>query len=159
MKEFAMFDKILVPVDGSPTSCKGLAEAIAVARLTGGRIRLLHVLSDPLAGLGSEAALVATDEIFAALRSAGERVLADAKASVGAAGIEVDEVLFESCGVRLCDRVVETARSWPASLIVMGTHGRRGLDRLMLGSDAEQILRTAPVPILLIRGDTPCSAP
>ena len=154
-----MFDRILVPVDGSPTSRKGLAEAIAVARLAGGRIRLLHVFSDPLAGLGSEAALVATDEIFAALRSAGERVLADAKASVEAAGIAADVVLFESCGVRLCERVVEAALAWPANLIVVGTHGRRGLGRLMLGSDAEQILRVAPVPVLLVRGDEPRGAP
>ncbi len=154
-----MFDRILVPVDDSPTSRKGVAEAIAVARLTGGRIRLLHVLNDPLAGLGSEAALVATDEIFAALRSEGVRVLAQAKASVQAAGVVVDELLLESSGKRLCDHVVETARSWGASLIVVGTHGRRGLGRLVLGSDAEQILRVAPVPVLLIRGDTPRSAP
>ncbi len=55
--------------------------------------------------------------------------------------------------------MVETARTWGASLIVVGTHGRRGLGRLVLGSDAEQILRVAPVPVLLIRGDTPRSAP
>ncbi len=88
-----MFDRILVPVDDSPTSRKGVAEAMTVAMLSGGRIRLLHVLAEPLAGLGSEAALVATDEIFAALRSEGQRVLADAKASVQAAGIVVDELL------------------------------------------------------------------
>ena len=152
-----MFDKILVPVDGSATSRRGVDQAIAMAKLTGGSIRLVHVVDEPLAGLGSEAALVSGKDIFGAVRDAGERVLADARASVKAAGIAVDDVLFEPSGVRLSDRMAEAAAAWGASLIVIGTHGRRGLRRLMLGSDAEQILRVSPVPVLLIRSETPAS--
>ena len=53
---------------------------------------------------------------------------------------------------RVADLVVEQARQWGAELIVLGTHGRRGLGRALLGSDAEQVLRQAPVPVLLVRG-------
>jgi nucleotide-binding universal stress UspA family protein len=48
--------------------------------------------------------------------------------------------------------IVEKAKEWPADLIVMGTHGRRGLSRLVLGSDAEWVLRSTPVPVLMVRG-------
>ena len=66
-------------------------------------------------------------------------------------GIAVDTVLFDGLGGRLCDRVAEQAKDWRADLIVLGTHGRRGVSRVLLGSDAEQVLRTAPVPVLLVR--------
>ena len=51
----------------------------------------------------------------------------------------------------MCDLVAKAAKEWPAELVVIGTHGRRGVGRLLLGSDAEQILRLSPVPVLLVR--------
>jgi nucleotide-binding universal stress UspA family protein len=146
-----MYDRILVPVDGSATSDKGVSEAIALARLTGGRIKLLHVYEAPMLGIGSEAALLRGEDVRGAARAAGRHVLAGAVASVKAAGVEVDDVLLDCEDKRLCDHVAQAAHAWNASLIVMGSHGRRGLQRLLLGSDAEQILRTAPVPVLLVR--------
>jgi nucleotide-binding universal stress UspA family protein len=153
-----MYDRILVPVDGSPTSDKGLAEAIALARLTGGRIKLLHVFEPPFLAIGSEAALMRGEDIYNVARDAGEHVLAKASAQVNASGVEAAQVLLESEGRRLCDLVTETALAWAASLIVLGSHGRRGLQRMLLGSDAEQILRTAPVPVLLVRDTDPRTA-
>lgn len=61
-------------------------------------------------------------------------------------------MLHETFAGRLSDFVVEQAHIWKADLIVIGTHGRRGVRRLLLGSDAEQVLRTSPVPVLLVRG-------
>jgi nucleotide-binding universal stress UspA family protein len=150
-----MYDRILVPVDASATSDKGVSEAIAMARLTGGRIRLLHVFEQPLLGIGSEAALMRGEDIYNAARDAGQQVLAEAAARVKSAGVAVDEQLLDSEGRRLCDLVTEMACSWQASLIVLGSHGRRGLGRMLLGSDAEQILRVAPVPVLLVRDRDP----
>ena len=63
----------------------------------------------------------------------------------------VDTVLIENLDARVSQLVVEHARAWGADLIVLGTHGRRGLARVLMGSDAEQIARTAPVPVLLVR--------
>ena len=79
---------------------------------------------------------------------------------MAAQGVAVDAVLLESFAARVSDLVVEQALGWKADLIVIGTHGRRGVRRMLLGSDAEQILRQAPVPVLLVRaaqapGDTP----
>jgi nucleotide-binding universal stress UspA family protein len=153
-----MYDRILVPVDGSPTSDKGLTEAIALARLTGGRIKLLHVFEPPFLAIGSESALMRGEDIYNVARDAGEHVLARASAQVNASGVEAAQVLLESEGRRLCDLVTETALAWGASLIVLGSHGRRGLQRMLLGSDAEQILRTAPVPVLLVRDTDPRTA-
>jgi nucleotide-binding universal stress UspA family protein len=146
-----MFERILVPIDGSATSKRGVREAIAIAKLTGARIKLMHVFEPPLLGIGSEAALLRGDDIYNVARDAGQNLLSDAAASVKAAGIPVDEQLLEHGGKRLCEQVADTASEWRASLIVLGSHGRRGLRRMLLGSDAEQILRTAPVPVLLVR--------
>ena len=66
--------------------------------------------------------------------------------------IPVDTALFDSLSKRLCDRVAEQVKEWGADVIVLGTHGRRGVGRMLLGSDAEQIVRTATVPVLLVRG-------
>ena len=66
-------------------------------------------------------------------------------------GVPVDTVLIENLDARVAQLVVEHAQAWGADLIVLGTHGRRGLARVLMGSDAEQIARTAPVPVLLVR--------
>jgi len=145
-----LFQRILVPVDGSATSTKGLKEAIDLARLSGGRIRLLHVVDDlPLLTAGAGAFVA---EAVAVLRDAGEQVLAAARHEVEDAGLAVDTALFDSLEGRLCDRVAQQAEEWQADLVVIGTHGRRGVRRLFLGSDAEQVLRTSAVPVLLVRG-------
>ena len=146
-----MFDRILVPIDGSRTSGKALVQAIALAKMTHGRIRLVHVIGDVLSAIGGEAAMVCSDEIYTTLTAAGKRLLADAASGVEAERIPVDTVLCEPAAARLSDQIEEASRSWRANLIVIGSHGRRGVHRLLLGSDAEQIMRVASVPVLLVR--------
>jgi len=146
-----MYQRILVPVDGSATSDAGLAEATQLARLTGAQLRLLHVVDDmPMIMSGDTMGAMAGD-VFDLLRKNGERVLQAACTRVKAAGIAVDTKLYDSFDGRLSDRVVQEVAEWPADLIVLGTHGRRGVGRMLLGSDAEQVLRTATVPVLLVR--------
>lgn len=147
-----MYSRILVPIDGSKTSNRGLAEAIRLAQLTGGRLRLVHV-ADVLsftgyAGLGFSA----TPDVWGMLKEAGEGILNAGRATVQAAGLEVETQLREGLAERVCDGVIDEARKWRADLMVLGTHGRRGVGRLLLGSDAEQIVRSSPVPVLLVRG-------
>jgi nucleotide-binding universal stress UspA family protein len=90
-------------------------------------------------------------DVVPAMRKSGAAVLARARARAAAAGLEVDTLLLESTGPRASELIVEQARAWAADLIVIGTHGRRGIGRFLLGSDAEQVLRLAPVPVLLVR--------
>ncbi len=146
-----MYQRILVPVDGSPTSGRGLAEAIAIARATGGTIRLVHVLDELIFTTGFETGATYLNTVLPALRRRAEQILETGKGRVSAAGVAVETVTVECFARRTSDVVVEQAAEWRAELIVLGTHGRRGIGRAMLGSDAEQILRAAPVPVLLVR--------
>ena len=146
-----MYQSILVPIDGSPTSSRGLSEAVRLGQLTRARLRLIHVVDELSFALGASEGLTMTGDILSLLREAGAAILTQGAASVKAAGLEVDTVLKDSFAGRVCDLVVAEAAAWPADLIVLGTHGRRGVGRMLMGSDAEAIVRSAPIPVLLIR--------
>jgi len=126
-----MFNRILVPIDGSATSSAGLAEAIRLAKLTGGSLRLVHVL-DELAFTGGMEFYGA--EVLRRLQDGGQKVLAEGERAAKAAGVPVETKLFESFGDRLADLIEHEVVEWKADLIVIGTHGRRGLRRALLGS-------------------------
>jgi nucleotide-binding universal stress UspA family protein len=146
-----MYQRILVPIDGSSTSTQGLDEAIKLAKLTGASLRLIHVV-DPLTfATGIELYGAYAGDVIPLMKEAGEKILEQARTLVATSGVKVDTLLFDSLATRVSDTVVEQAKAWDADLIVIGTHGRRGVKRLMLGSDAEQIVRMAPVPVLLVR--------
>ena len=90
------------------------------------------------------------------IRENGAKVLATGLAAAGSAGVEADTVIYDNFGERLPDAVADAARQWNADLIVVGTHGRRGMGRVLMGSGAEQIIRLSPVPVLVIRSpETP----
>lgn len=146
-----MYQKILVPVDGSPTSNEGLAEAIKLGRLTGARLRLLHAVDMLSITLTPEASMSTSPALIDLLKEGGQDVLNKAKAMVLEGGLAADTVLKDTLAGRVADLVVDEAKHWGADLIVIGTHGRRGVGRLVLGSDAEQVLRLSPVPVLLVR--------
>lgn len=146
-----MYQKILVAVDGSETAGRALREAMRLARGLGARIRVLHVVnSTPWI---TRSAPEVIEQIVTQLRSTGESIVHEAKTAVRSAGVEVDDRLIEAPGERAGEVVVTEARDWPADLIVCGTHGQRhGLQRLLMGSDAEYIVHHSPVPVLLVRG-------
>ncbi len=154
-----MYEKILVPIDGSATSEQGLGEAIRLAKLAGARLRVLHVVDLLSFAMATETYVGPSVEVTKLLKEGGEEILRKAKAAVESQRIPVDTVLFENFSSRVANLVVEHAAEWGANLIVLGTHGRRGVGRLMLGSDAEQIARMSPVPVLLVRSKEPPSAP
>ena len=149
-----MYQRILVPVDGSEPSARGLTEAIAQAKLTGGRLRLMHIVDELSLAVAATGYVGYSGELIPLLREGGQKILDAAKARAEAAGVAAETVLRDSFAARVCDLVVAEAKDWPADLIVIGTHGRRGAGRLFMGSDAEQILRMAPVPVLLVRQGT-----
>lgn len=146
-----MYQRILIPVDGSPTSNCGLTEAMKLAKLTGAQLRLLHVVDEMPLVLSAEGYGAMATDVLGLLREAGEKILRQAASRVKDNGIPVDTVMFDSVSGRVCNCVVEQVRDWHADLVVLGTHGRRGVKRALLGSDAEQVVRTSPVPVLLVR--------
>lgn len=154
-----MYKRILVPVDGSATAARGLQEAIKLAKLTGAKLRLMHVVDQISFALGMESAAMVTGDMMQSLREGGVALLKKTAARVEKAGVGVDTVLCDGLAGRVCDHVIEQAAAWKADLIVLGTHGRRGFSRLLMGSDAELIVRLATVPVLLVRPKDEAAAP
>jgi nucleotide-binding universal stress UspA family protein len=144
-----MYQKILVPIDGSETSTRGLNEAIKLAKNQRGQISLVHVVNELILDYGYSGGAYYGD-IIESMRAAGSRVLNSAEALARQHGLDPESVLLESIGGSAADLIVAQAKKWSADLIVMGTHGRRGLRRLAMGSDAESVVRESPVPVLLI---------
>jgi len=148
-----MYKRILVPVDGSATSARGLEQAIRLAKDQGARLRLVHVVEEYVVvqSTGVPEAGSYVGDLIDSLQAEGKKIIAKATALAGQRGVKADGVTFESFSSRSSDYIVREAKRWKADLIVMGTHGRRGVNRLVLGSDAEIVVRTSPVPVLLVR--------
>ncbi|MES3004182.1 MAG: universal stress protein [Pseudomonadota bacterium] len=145
-----MYKRILVPVDASETSNRALAAAIEMAQAFNARLRLLHVVevSSYLAGIDMYGAY--SGEVIAAMTRAGEKTVADGLRIAQAAGVEADCMVHDKFGA-LGESVATAAKLWDADLVVVGSHGRRGIGRVLMGSGAEQIVRLSPVPVLVIR--------
>ena len=143
------YKRILVPVDGSPTAAKGLKAAIRLARESRGKLVLLHVVEEYSAFIAPEVG-ASIGPILEGMRAAGKRKLARIARSSAAAGVKPLQILAENFGGRVADTIVKEAKRARADLIVMGTHGRRGVKRALLGSDAETVARNSTIPVLLI---------
>jgi nucleotide-binding universal stress UspA family protein len=149
-----MYKKILVPVDGSDSSLRGLSEAIKIAKESGAQVRLVHAVNEYFIDTGYGLPFV-TPELINLLRDGGTAILNSAASKAKEQGLQAETVLLDRIGTRIADLILENAKAWPADLIVMGTHGRRGLSRLAMGSDAEMVLRSATVPVLMVRSAPP----
>lgn len=145
-----MYERILVPVDGSDASRAGLNEALDLAAEHGSRLRLVHVVDDLITMPMYEGAVFA-GELIEQLRKQGRALLDECSELCRKRGIVADPVLLERVGGQAGVLIIEQAEEWPAELIVMGTHGRKGLKRIVMGSDAEYVVRHAAVPVLLVR--------
>jgi len=149
-----MYKRILVAVDGSQTSDCALDEAIKLAGEGHSQLLLLHVSEDvSQVWIGSEwmaaAPPMLSPEIFEEI---GQGILDHAAKKVQEAGLEFETRRVNDDGQRIGKVVAQQAQDWQAELIVIGTHGRRGLDHFLLGSVAEGVMRAAPMPVLLVRG-------
>ncbi len=147
-----MYKRILVPVDGSAASARGLEEAIEFAKATGATLDLAHVVDEFV--VAAQTAPSRWQKLSEALRESGEQVLADAEALVRKHDVPCTSELLKAAGGGAAGTIVRQAKKLSTDLIVMGTHGRRGLRRLTLGSDAEMVLRSSPVPVLMVRAST-----
>lgn len=149
-----MYRRILVPVDGSATSKVGLKHALGLARDQGARLRVLNVVEDiMIAPIMSDLPAGDMTMLFDSIKAAGKKALTDAEALTSKTHVKSESALTEAHARNVSDVILADAKKWRADLIVMGTHGRRGLNRLLLGSDAERVLRESPVPVLLVRSN------
>ena len=145
-----VYKRIMVPVDGSPTSTAGLKEALRLAKSQKAKVRLIHIVDELMIFSSSEAGLN-VEPVLESMKRAGKRLLERAAKLASARGIRPETELWENATARVAEVLIARAKRWRADLIVMGTHGRRGMNRMLLGSDAELVVRNSPVPVLLVR--------
>lgn len=149
-----MFKRIEVPIDGSHTSQLALDEAIALARDQHAELRVVQVVDlGPLYRAAYSGVPIA--DIEREIIGEAEKDLARAEEQARQAGVSVDTAVIRGDERRISHVIVDDATRWRADLIVVGTHGRHGLERLFLGSVAEGIARSASVPVMLVRERRP----
>ncbi|SFU43398.1 universal stress protein [Nitrosospira multiformis] len=146
-----MYQRILVPIDGSATSNLALQEASKLAKQHSTQVELVYVMTD--IHLMDANSYINYDEMKESLERTGRRILTEAQTLMQQAGVAAEVKLLEAGGERIAGVILEEARRWSAELIVIGTHGRSGFSRVLFGSVAEGIVRMAHIPVLLIRGD------
>lgn len=145
-----MYKRILCPFDGSETSTRGLNEAIKLATICQSKLKIIYVvdcLYPFLDGIEVTNFKLLLDD----LRENGKLILKQAEALAQKEGVDVDIELSETMSNKVAEVVVSQAKAWKADLIVIGTHGRRGINHLLLGSDAESVVRNSTSPVLTVK--------
>ncbi|MFC4542908.1 universal stress protein [Halosolutus amylolyticus] len=137
------FETIVVPIDGSDHADAAIERALSIARHHDATVHLLSVVDVTPAGIDER-----TDLRLDRLENAAERIIDDGVATAESAGIDPETAIrYGSTDRTIRNYVTEQ----DATLLVMGTHGRSGIDRLLIGSVTERVLRTATVPVLTVR--------
>lgn len=143
---------ILVPTDGSEISERAVEQAVSLAAALGARLRLLHVqVSFPisLVGVGELVEPSTVDALLAATQQRSETILGEAMARAAAAGVEAEQSLLVNPQPH--QAILEEARTHGCDLIVMASHGRRGLEGLLIGSETQRVLTQSSCPVLVVR--------
>jgi nucleotide-binding universal stress UspA family protein len=138
-----MYDSILVPTDGSEESMDALEEAIDLAKLTDATLNVLFV-----ADTAQDSVTVVGTDVIDALEREGEEIVSEVVERARESGVDVESEVVQGDPSKA---IVDYAETIGADVIVMGTHGRRGLSRMLLGSVTETVIRTSPVPVLSVR--------
>jgi nucleotide-binding universal stress UspA family protein len=139
-----MYDDILVPTDGSPASDAAIDHAIDLADRYGARLHALYVVD----GSAYSTLEAGSEVVIDALEAEGEQATDRVADAAAAAGVETTTTVTSGTAYRA---IREYADEQAVDMIVMGTHGRKGLDRYLLGSVTERVVRTADVPVLTVR--------
>jgi nucleotide-binding universal stress UspA family protein len=145
-----MYSRILVPVDGSEVSDAGAADALELAAKLGATVRFFNVIDLTFLARAGEGVSTYAAQLSDAARSDAATLLERALERASAAGVQAESGSTEIMTGRPGDAIALEAARFKAELIVMGTHGRRGFQRAILGSDAESVVRQASVPVLLV---------
>lgn len=139
-----MYDEILFPTDGGPASEAALEHALDHAKRYDARLHTLYVV-DTTAYASLDAG---AETVISALQQEGETALQSVAERAEAADVSVVSEIISGSPYK---QLVDYAETQSIDLIVMGTHGRTGLDRYLLGSVTERVVRTADVPVLTVR--------
>jgi len=147
-----MFKRIVVAVDASETGELALQTAIGLAVESPAQLRIVHAVD--VSNVNLDVGQLNYTAMSENLTKNGRDLLRNSEMKAAAAGLEAETelIVIDTLTRRIPEAIADDAEAWPADLIVIGTHGRRGLSRLFLGSVAEGVVRLATKPVLLIRG-------
>jgi nucleotide-binding universal stress UspA family protein len=147
-----VYHHLLVPSDGTQLSLRALDQALALAKALGSQVTLLHVqppLPVPLVGMGDMLDPATVDSLSQTAEKESARILQQGQAAGQAAGVALrTEVVKQDLPYRA---IVEAAKRHGCDLIVMASHGRKGLSGLLIGSETQRVLLHAPIPVLVVR--------
>ncbi|QUN30553.1 universal stress protein [Cupriavidus sp. KK10] len=148
-----MYQRILLAVDGSRSSDLALSQATIIAKATGAEVKALFVVDD--SDVFFEASYFNPKELIDNITAHGRKALDAASARLSEAGVRNSVKLDEKpvAPGRISLTIVTEADAWNADLIVLGTHGRRGVRRLLMGSVSEGVLAKTSKPVLLVRSE------
>jgi nucleotide-binding universal stress UspA family protein len=148
-----VYKRILLALDGSSVSSLANTEAVALGRAFKAKLRIVHVIDPYSPDASWWTTPEAQRESHVTNRERAMEKLAETVRMATQSGVEADMALLElNGGQDISERIAEECDGWHADLVVLGTHGRRGLDRFALGSVAEGVARIAKAPALLVRG-------
>ena len=148
-----MYKRIAVAVDGSDTSTAALNEAVKLSKVMNSTLLLLYVCEEiPVVWNMEGMTAFPLEDVTQALIESGKQLLQKNKARVAESGIDAETRLVENYSGRVGAVISKEAEQWLADLLVVGTHGRKGINHLLMGSVAEGIVRICPSPIMLVRG-------
>jgi nucleotide-binding universal stress UspA family protein len=145
-----MYGRILVGIDGSEMSDAAVTEALKLAKAQRANVRLVHA-AEVLPPAGLEPSYIDYELFRQSALKAGRAFVHHAESLARHAGHDVESAVVEVSAHDISGAIIEDAVRWRADLIVIGTHGRSGLERIFLGSVAESVARHAPVPVLLVK--------
>lgn len=143
---------LLVPTDGSELSERAVDQAVNLAAALGARLHIVHVQVNfpiSLVGVGELVEPSTVDALVAASQQRGEAILAAAMAQAARAGVQAERSLLVNPQPH--QAILEEAQSHGCDLIVMASHGRRGLEGLLIGSETQRVLTQSSCPVLVVR--------
>lgn len=146
------YQRIMIAVDGSEASKLALQEAIRLAQAQKAVLRIIHIVDENYVNSSETHIDYAT--LWQAYREEGLKFLDKISKKLRQAKVSFDCQLIELKPFtgKVAEKIVTESQTWPADLLVLGTHGRRGFNHFILGSVAENIIRIETTPVLLIRG-------
>lgn len=152
-----MYKRIMVALDQSFMTQRVLETAIELARSIGARLALCHAIDETVLSQREVAMMLpnSVGKTEARLRMGAEGFLGKAAETARAAGLEVEIKVVESETKHVSDMLIDAAAEWQADLLVVGTHGQRGIERFFVGSVAERLVRKGRRSLLLVRGEVP----
>lgn len=143
-----LYRNIVIATDGSENTQRAISYGIELAKLSGATVHALHVVD--ISSTVSNNWTVGKKTISEMMKSEGENILSEVKKIGKDSGVEVKEVLLEGHPVK---EIIYFAKNNNIDLIVMGTLGKSGLDRLLIGSVAEKVVRGSKVPVMVVRNE------